>query len=291
MAQITQALAGIALTPLSGHRQSVSRTRNASSARRSVTCKAAKEENEAVKNRTNNQKALAGVDGAIRNARDDLGKSIMKNFDGPLKMLGIGKKNPNQKKTGLAQWEEQRMYLLANTKSVSASEVKDLMEKGYVFLDVRPRDEFEAFRPAGARGAALYQNIEGASVKQNLRKTLFMMQAVKPIEENPEFLEQVKALVGKAPGVVVGCGAGGTTKSTTNFPSGQPSRSLLAIYRILSEGVCPEAVHLIGGLNSWFREGYEGEGAEDNWDDTSGRTPFVAGYTPVQDSDELKANQ
>jgi hypothetical protein len=123
MAQVTQALAGIALTPLSGNRQSVSRTRNASSARRSVTCQAAKEENEAVKNRTDNQKALAGVDGAIRKARDDLGKSFMNNFNGPLKMLGIGKKNPNQKKTGLAQWEEQRVYLLANTKSVSASEV------------------------------------------------------------------------------------------------------------------------------------------------------------------------
>ena len=32
-------------------------------------------------------------------------------------------------------------------------------------------------------------------------------------------------------------------------------------------------------------------GTDAEWDDTSGRTPYVAGFTPEQDSDELKQNQ
>eukprot|EP00959_Pyramimonas_sp_CCMP1952_P421358 8826954-Pyramimonas_sp.AAC.1 len=32
-------------------------------------------------------------------------------------------------------------------------------------------------------------------------------------------------------------------------------------------------------------------GAEGKWDDTTGRTPYVAGFTPEQDSDELIENQ
>jgi len=220
MAQVTLA-SSLTIRGLDSSR--ASRTRfsvraRVSTSRRTVLCTAkGGEENEFVKNRTENQKRLASIDGAVRQAQKDLGKTILSNFEGPLKALGIGKKS-GRPKTGKNQWEEQREYLLGNTNSVSATEVMELMEKGYIFLDVRPNDEYEAFHPVGAKSVPLYQTIEGASAKQLVRKSLYAMQAVKPVEENPDFIEQAKAFIGDAPGVAVGCSAGGTLQYAPPCP-------------------------------------------------------------------------
>lgn len=106
-------------------------------------------------------------------------------------------------------------------------------------------------------------------------------------------------------------------RSTANFPQGQSSRSLISAAIALAD---PElqglpVKHLKGGLNAWFRDGFEGaqlcmhnltiqgflfgiaappeacwfagEGSEAKWEDNSGRVPYVAGFTTEQDAEEL----
>mmetsp|Transcript_21189 Transcript_21189/g.40465 ORF Transcript_21189/g.40465 Transcript_21189/m.40465 type:complete len:280 (-) Transcript_21189:178-1017(-) len=213
--------------------------------------------------RSENQKLLANLDGAVRQSQKDLGKNLKSALKGPLSMLGMGGLEDDEgsnKKAPKQLWEKQYSFLKDRLTSIDSNELQDLLEKGWVFLDVRPYEDFEAYHPIGAVNVPVNQYIAGTSAKQLLRKSLFAMQAVKPIEANPDFDSMAKAAIGAAPGVVVACAAGGTLQSTTNFPSGQQSRSLIAAYKILQEGASGNVKHLKGGLNTWFRSDLPGEG-------------------------------
>ncbi|KAK3260443.1 hypothetical protein CYMTET_30598 [Cymbomonas tetramitiformis] len=223
------------------------------------------------------------------NYEANLGKSILKNFSGPLGALGIGSGKTVGKNKKVSWEADQYPYLLENTESVSAVEAKKRMDTdGYVLIDVRPSEDFEEYHPEGALNTPLYQYISGNSPRQLLRSTAFAAQGVKPIEYNEGFLDEAKEAMKEAKGVVFACGPGGSLQSTPNFPSGQPSRSLQAAYRVLQEGTKIPVLHLRAGLNTWFKEGFSGEGSAEDWDDQSGRTPSAAGYTPTQDSDDFK---
>jgi hypothetical protein len=128
--------------------------------------------------RTANQQNLAKLDSAVRNGRDEFGRSIMQNFGGALKAVGIG---GTGKRSGTV-WDSQYETLCTSTRSISAEEAKELMDIGWVLLDVRPNPDYEVFHPKGSQNAPQVQYITGTSPRQLLRKGLYAAQAVKPIE-------------------------------------------------------------------------------------------------------------
>src|ERR1700749_3822132 len=79
---------------------------------------------------------------------------------------------------------------LPNLKRVSPADAKQLMDEGYVYLDVRSEPEFAAGHPAGAHNVpVMHAGPRGGA-------------------PNPAFLAVVEALSAKAPRVVVGCRSG-----------------------------------------------------------------------------------
>jgi len=142
------------------------------------------------------------------------------------------------------------------------------MRLGWVLLDVSPEEDFAGFHAAGSVNAPTLRYTSGGSdVRSVLRGVAFASLAVKPTEDDWDgFREKaMAALGGSAPGVIVACAAGGTLRKTTNFPSGQASRSLFAAEALISNaGLDPkQVVHLRGGLAAWFADGGAGEGGSE----------------------------
>jgi rhodanese-related sulfurtransferase len=80
---------------------------------------------------------------------------------------------------------------MANIKRVSPSEAKQLVDDGWIYLDVRSEPEFAAGHPAGAHNVPLAQS------------------GPRGMQPNPDFLRVVEALYSKDARIVVGCQAGG----------------------------------------------------------------------------------
>lgn len=80
---------------------------------------------------------------------------------------------------------------MANVKRVSPAEAKQLVDEGWVYLDVRSEAEFAAGHPAGSLNVPIAHQGPGG---------------MKP---NAEFLPVVEALYPKDARLVVGCQAGG----------------------------------------------------------------------------------
>merc|ERR1719183_1618840 len=140
------------------------------------------------------------------------------------------------------------------------------MKRGYVLVDVRPDNVFDESRAAGSVNAPLFQPITGKSPMQLLRYALYRSMEVAPVEENPDFVEDAAAVIGKAKGVILACAEGGSLEASfPSFKTGKMSRSLVAAYQLLEAGVAPAktTVHLQGGLNAWFRADLPGEGPEE----------------------------
>lgn len=176
------------------------------------------------------------------------------------------------------QWPEAFEYLdEAQLKSVPPADAAKLMKKGWVLIDCRPGDLYDESRAAGSKSAALYQSIDPKSALQWARFALFKSMEVKPVEENPKFLDDAAEAIKGAKGVIIACSEGGTLEPTwPSFPTGKTSRSLVAAYLMLSNGVAKQRnlVHLQGGLNGWFRADLPGEGPEEWTFDA--RTPSEA---------------
>lgn len=80
---------------------------------------------------------------------------------------------------------------MARSERISAREAHQLMcEAGYVYLDVRSTPEFDSGHPEGAYNVPLLVN------------------GVSGLEENPQFVAEVEAVLGKAHRLVVGCASG-----------------------------------------------------------------------------------
>lgn len=176
------------------------------------------------------------------------------------------------------QWPEAFEYLDdVKLKSVPPKEAQKLMKRGWVLLDVRPDDVFDQSRAAGSKNAALYRTIDPKTAFQWARFVLYKSMEVKPVEENPDFVEDAEEVIRGARGVILACAEGGTLEPTyPSFPNGKTSRSLVAAYLLLKDGVVPQkkVVHMEGGLNAWFRADLPGDGpAEWKFD---ARTPSEA---------------
>lgn len=79
---------------------------------------------------------------------------------------------------------------MANIKRVSPAEAKQLMDEGYVYLDVRSEPEFAAGHPAGAHNVPI------------------MHAGPRGMTPNPDFLPVVEALYARDARLVVGCRSG-----------------------------------------------------------------------------------
>lgn len=83
---------------------------------------------------------------------------------------------------------------MSTPKSVSVEEAKKLLEEGYVYVDVRSEQEFEASHVPGALNVPL--NHRGP-------------QGMVP---NPDFMNVMQAAFGKDEKLVVGCKSGGRSR-------------------------------------------------------------------------------
>lgn len=162
-------------------------------------------------------------------------------------------------------WKTKREALKKNNlRSVQPKDALRLQkEQGYTILDVRPENEFVQAHAEGAVNAQLYRLIKEWTPWDIARRAGFAFFGIfAGTEENPEFLNEVKALgLDKDSKIIIGCQSGGTMKPSPSLADGQQSRSLIAAYVLTKEGY-KNLVHIEGGLRQWFREELPVEGTE-----------------------------
>ena len=269
------------------------------------------------------QERLKAADDAVKRAQKNVGDAILSGAEdtGIGALLGMkprargggsGDKGvdagPSTSGGGAPTWRGMRARILASgVKSISRQQLEALLHENdaaVMMIDVRPAEDFERYHAKGDRllvmNCPLYKyldgelDVDGNGLLRAVRRLAYAAQGVQGVEKNASFVDEVLACMRTAgvAHVVVCCAAGGTLTATDNFPDGQSSRSLIAAFEILealqasgSDGV--RVSHLQGGLNLWFKAGGDGEGSTSSYDDSSGKVPFVAGYTVEQDAEEL----
>jgi rhodanese-related sulfurtransferase len=80
---------------------------------------------------------------------------------------------------------------MANIKRVSPTEAKQLLDEGWIYVDVRSEPEFAAGHPAGAQNVPIANPGPGG------------------MAPNPDFVAVIQALYPKDTRLVLGCQAGG----------------------------------------------------------------------------------
>lgn len=161
------------------------------------------------------------------------------------------------------EWKAKREALKkSNLRSFKPKDALRLQqEQGYVILDVRPEGEYNEAHAEGALNAQLYRLIKEWTPWDIARRAGFAFFGIfQGTEENPEFLNEVKALgLEKDTKIILGCQSGGTMKPSPSLADGQQSRSLIAAYVLSLEGYTNLA-HLEGGFRAWFKEDLPAEG-------------------------------
>lgn len=174
-------------------------------------------------------------------------------------------------------------------RTISPKEAQQLVQKGtHVIVDVRPPMQHEQSHPEGSQNAPLFQPVNWGKpgFKKFLRAAAFMANGVTPVEENDEFLDDVRRVTG-GKGAIFACEAGGTMRPTPNFPAGKASRSLKGAWKVLAADAVSEALHLDGGVYGWYQAGLPMVGDYDK--SNLGRTPNATVEPTGQYYEERKA--
>jgi len=170
------------------------------------------------------------------------------------------------------QWDNIQKQLVQKygLPSISPQDAAAMVADGRaVLLDVRLKKDFEESHPREAVSAPAFRIIEmsdGAGVGRFMKMALMAVNGVTPTEPNPDFGNATKAAVaGSDKAVIVACEAGGSSLATSTFPTGKPSRSLKAAWRLLHTGTLPadRMYHLDGGVLGWYNAGLPMEGEYD----------------------------
>lgn len=181
----------------------------------------------------------------------------------PLRVRSIATGPP--KSATEVEWKSKREALKKNNlRSVKPKEALRLaQEDGYTILDVRPEAEYLEAHAAGAVNAQLYRLIKEWTPWDIARRAGFAFFGIfAGTEENPEFLNEVKALnLNKDSKIILGCQSGGTMKPSPSLADGQQSRSLIAAYVLTLEGY-QNLLHLEGGFRAWFKDDLPLEGTD-----------------------------
>lgn len=181
----------------------------------------------------------------------------------PLSVRSIATGPP--KSSTEVEWKSKREALKKNNlRSVKPKEALRLQQnEGYTILDVRPEAEYAEAHAAGAKNAQLYRLIKEWTPWDIARRAGFAFFGIfAGTEENPEFLNEVRALnLEKDARIILGCQSGGTMKPSPSLSDGQQSRSLIAAYVLTLEGY-KNLLHLEGGFRTWFKEDLPAEGTD-----------------------------
>jgi rhodanese-related sulfurtransferase len=94
-------------------------------------------------------------------------------------------------------------------KRISPKEAKELMDQGWMYLDVRSEPEFEEGHPSGAINIPLMHRGSGG------------------MSPNPDFMKVVEAVLPKDAKVVVGCQAGGRSAKAVQLMQGSGYQNLV----------------------------------------------------------------
>ncbi|KAK4805099.1 hypothetical protein SAY86_004916 [Trapa natans] len=114
-------------------------------------------------------------------------------------------------------------------RSVPVNAVKNLLESGHCYVDVRTGDEFIAGHPKGAI------NIP------------YMFKSGAGMDKNPKFAEEVSSSFAKDDSFLVGCQSG--------------RRSLMAAHDLHSAGF-RYVINVAGGYSAWLQHGLPTEAAD-----------------------------
>lgn len=138
--------------------------------------------------------------------------------------------------------------------TVPPQQAVELTSNGkFVLVDVRQSDLYDEAHAEGAVNVPLFQKLDWSKGGwQVLKGVAYVVNGVQPVEANPDFVEEVKKITDTGVGVIMYCEAGGTMQPSTNFMTGKTSRSLKAAYRVLSENLTEDVLHLEGGMFGYF---------------------------------------
>jgi rhodanese-related sulfurtransferase len=98
---------------------------------------------------------------------------------------------------------------MANIKRISPAEAKQLVDEGWVYLDVRSEPEFAAGHPVGAQNVPL------------------MHAGARGMTPNTDFLPMVEALYAKDAKIVLGCRSGGRSLRAAEMMAGAGYTSMV----------------------------------------------------------------
>ena len=98
---------------------------------------------------------------------------------------------------------------MANIKRVSPAEAKQLLDEGWIYLDVRTEPEFAVGHPAGAHNVPV------------------MIAGARGMTQNADFLSLVEARYPKDAKIVVGCQAGGRSLRAAEMMSAAGYTSII----------------------------------------------------------------
>jgi rhodanese-related sulfurtransferase len=167
----------------------------------------------------------------------------------------------------------QRILREQGVRSVAVTSVVAEQSRGYTLLDVRPKEDFEAFHPPTAIHVPLFVEIQLDSPAKLIKAALYAFNGMKGTDENTQFVEQVAALVPSKSKLLVLCDSGGTYEGKVGNAEGRRSRSLVAIYKLLDAGFS-DLLHVAGGTREWGRAGLSFEGDDpESWSAKAGTMP------------------
>ena len=135
--------------------------------------------------------------------------------------------------------------------SISVSSVAAKQAEGYVFVDVRPAEDYAIFHAPGSVNVPLFGPITMDSPAKLMKQLLYSFNGMKGTDENPRFLEELAAAVPGKSKLLVMCDSGGTYNPVGVVLEGRRSRSLVAIYKMLDAGGWSDILHVYGGVREW----------------------------------------
>ena len=123
--------------------------------------------------------------------------------------------------------------------------------EGYVFVDVRPAEDYAIFHAPGSVNVPLFGPIALDSPAKLMKQLLYSFNGMKGTDENPRFLEELAAAAPSKSKVLIMCDSGGTYNPVGVVLEGRRSRSLVAIYKMLDAGGWSDILHVYGGVREW----------------------------------------
>lgn len=122
-------------------------------------------------------------------------------------------------------------------------------------IDVRPDVDFEKGHVEGAVNVQMFRPIKEWDLRSTLKRAQLAAFGIIPgVEENPEFMSEVRKAAAQGDRIVLMCSIGGSIEPTRNLKNGRQSRALTAAYMLYANGY--KNVEVVeGGYTSWVKKG------------------------------------